>query len=175
MAKADGMKKHILLSRADAEAFLYMESRLLDEDRLEEWLDLYTPDGIYWLPSDEQADPDIETSIIHDDDLQRRKRIFQLRQRHLAQDPRSRTIHLISNVEVEADQPDGTAVRCNMLIMEMRPGDHQRLQPGLAEPRTFGARCLYRLRRIDDGWRIALKQVTLINRDLPLRNISFIL
>jgi 3-phenylpropionate/cinnamic acid dioxygenase small subunit len=174
MGKADAMTQTALLTHAGAEAFLYAEARLIDEDRLEDWLKLFTADGIYWIPSDESDDPDIETSIIHDDGLQREKRVYQLRQKHLAQDPRSRTIHFISNVEAESAMT-GTEIRCNLLVMEMRPGDHQGLQPGLAEPRVFAARCRYRLRHEDGVWRMVLKQVILINRDLPLQNISFIL
>ena len=167
-----------LLSRHEAEDFLFREARLLDEDRLEEWLTLFTDDGIYWVPSDESIDPDTETSIIYDDSRQREKRIFQLRNKHLAQDPPSRTIHYITNVEVvEIEHPDEVQVHCNTLISEMRPGDHQDLQKGLAEPRVLAGRCIYRLRQQenDDAWRIAMKQVLLIDRDLPLQNITFIL
>lgn len=164
------------LNRSAAEDLLYVEAQLIDEDKLEQWLQLFTTDGIYWVPSDETADPEVETSIIHDDTLQREKRIFQLRNKHLAQDPRSRTVHLVSNVQVfPGDKPDEVIIHCNQLITEMRPGDHQYLQSGLGQPRTFAARCKYIVRQTNGEWRIALKQVLLINRDLPLENISFIL
>jgi len=164
------------LSHAEAEAFLYLEARLIDEDRLEQWLELFTDDGIYWIPSDESIDPDIETSIIHDDVPQLEKRIFQLRNNHLAQTPRSRTVHCISNVEVENGASAETRiVRCNLIIYEMRPGDHQQLQAGLAQTRTFAGRCRYTLVQQNDAWYIAFKQINLINRDLPLENITFIL
>ena len=172
------MSAHAPLTRAEAEAFLYAEARLIDEDRLEDWLKLFTADGIYWIPSYEEADPEVETSIIHDDGHQREKRVYQLRQHHLAQDPRSRTIHFISNVElmdVDGGAGDEAEVYCNLLIHEMRPGDHQGLQPGLAHPRAFAARCRYRLRRENDAWRISIKKILLIDRDLPLQNITFIL
>src|SRR5262245_4313145 len=65
----------------------------------EMWLGLFAADGIYWLPIDEQADPEREPSIIYDDATQRAKRVFQLRQgSHYAQVPPSRTVHVISNV-----------------------------------------------------------------------------
>lgn len=164
------------MNRAGAEDFLYHEVRLIDEDRLEDWLTLFTADGIYWIPSDEAANPDYETSIIHDDKLQLEKRIYQLRNKHLAQDPRSRTVHFVTNVQLD---PDGDAnrvtIHCNQLIHEMRPGDHQLLQSGLGKQRSFAARCIYILRKDQDHWRIAKKMVLLINRDLPLENISFIL
>jgi len=176
MGEADDMTFTTLLTRSEAEEFLYKEVRLIDEDRLEEWLTLFTPDGIYWIPSDENTDPEIETSIIHDDVLQLEKRIFQLRNRHLAQDPRSRTIHLVSNIEVEAGaSATESVIRCNTIIYEMRPGDHQQLQSGLADQRTFVGRCLYKLCQQGSDWQISHKRINLINRDLPLENISFIL
>jgi 3-phenylpropionate/cinnamic acid dioxygenase small subunit len=169
-------QQHLSLSRAEAEAFLYAEARLLDEGRLEEWLQLFTADGLYWIPIDADADPARETSIMYDDAEQREKRVYQLRHGHLAQDPPSRTLHFISNVAIGDKAADGEArLYCNMLVYEMRPGDHQQLQHGLGEPRILAARCGYRLRREGGAWRIAFKQVTLVDRDLPLQNITFIL
>ncbi|MFT5349460.1 MAG: 3-phenylpropionate/cinnamic acid dioxygenase small subunit [Gammaproteobacteria bacterium] len=165
-----------LLSIAEAEAFVFMEARLIDDNKLEEWLTLFTDDGIYWIPSDESAEPESETSIIYDNTRQREKRIYQLRNKHLAQDPLSRTIHFITNIEVEeTESPTEVLLRCNTLIYEMRPGDHQQLQKGLATPRAIACRCCYHLRQSEETWRIAMKQVNLINRDLPLQNITFIL
>ena len=164
------------MTRQEAEDFLYMEARLLDEDRLEDWLGLFTSDGMYWLPIDEEDDPERQASVIHDDPLQREKRVHQLRQgARYSQLPASRTIHYLSNVEVEP-APDGEAhLRCNVLILELRPGDHQALQRGLGNQRALAGRCFYRLVPQDGGWRIALKKVLLIDRDMPLYNLTFIL
>ena len=164
------------MTRQEAEDFLYMEARLLDENRLEEWLGLFTSDGMYWLPIDEEDDPERQASVIHDDPLQREKRVHQLRQGpRYSQLPASRTIHYLSNVEVEA-APDGEAhLRCNVLILELRPGDHQALQRGLGNQRALAGRCFYRLVFRNGGWRIALKKVLLIDRDMPLYNLTFIL
>ena len=164
------------MTRQEAEDFLYMEARLLDEDRLEDWLGLFTSDGMYWLPIDEEDDPERQASVIHDDPLQREKRVHQLRQgARYSQLPASRTIHYLSNVEVEP-APDGEAhLRCNVLILELRPGDHQATQKGLGNQRALAGRCFYRLVSQDGGWRIALKKVLLIDRDMPLYNLTFIL
>ena len=43
------------LSAADAAAFLYREARLLDERRYDEWLALFTEDGLYWAPTEDDA------------------------------------------------------------------------------------------------------------------------
>lgn len=164
------------MTRAEAEDFIYAETRLIDEDLLEGWLELFTEDGVYSIPADESANPEYETSIIHDDRLQLEKRIYQLRNKHLAQEPRSRTVHFVTNVQVESGtNAHEVIVRCNQLIHEMRPGDHQLLQAGLGSPRSFAARCEYTLRDDKGDWHIARKRMLLINRDHPLENISFIL
>ncbi len=38
------------------EAFLVHEARLLDERRFEDWLDLFTDDGWYWVPIEPDQD-----------------------------------------------------------------------------------------------------------------------
>ena len=164
------------MTREEAENFLYMEARLLDEDRLEEWLTLFTADGIYWLPIDEEDDPERQASVIYDDPLQREKRVHQLRQgARYSQLPASRTIHYLSNVEVEPGPDGGVNLRCNVLILELRPGDHQAIQKGLGNQRALAGRCLYRLVSQEGSWRIALKKVLLIDRDMPLYNLTFVL
>ena len=164
------------MTREEAENFLYMEARLLDEDRLEEWLTLFTADGIYWLPIDEEDDPERQASVIYDDPLQREKRVHQLRQgARYSQLPASRTIHYLSNVEVEPGRDGEVHLRCNVLILELRPGDHQAIQKGLGNQRALAGRCLYRLVSQEGSWRIALKKVLLIDRDMPLYNLTFVL
>jgi benzoate/toluate 1,2-dioxygenase beta subunit len=37
-------------SQHDVEQFLYRQSELLDTKRWQDWIDLFTPDGIYWMP-----------------------------------------------------------------------------------------------------------------------------
>ena len=45
------------LSRTEAEDFLYHEADLLDRREFDQWLTLFTEDGIYWLPMDDDDDP----------------------------------------------------------------------------------------------------------------------
>jgi 3-phenylpropionate/cinnamic acid dioxygenase small subunit len=162
------------LTRQEAEAFLFKEARLLDERRLEEWLELFTADGIFWIPIEDDADPGTQPSILFDDTMLRAQRVYQLlHTSHYCQMPPSRTIHMLSNIEVEEGAgPDEAIVRCNLVVFELRTGDHR--QNGLGEYRSFAGRCEYRLRR-DGEWRIALRKVLLIDRDLPIYNLSFVL
>ena len=163
-------------TREQAEAFLYHEVRLLDEGDLEKWAELFTDDGIYWMPLGAGKDHATEPAILCDNAQNRAMRVRQLMHyTHLAQDPPSRLIHFISNVEVEdTSVAEEVLVRCNTLIHELRPGDFQALQIGLGNQRAIAARCEYRLRRPGD-WRIAEKKILLINRDLPVSNLTCVL
>lgn len=162
-------------SRTEAEDFIYKEVRFLDDRRFEEWLKLFTDDGLYWIPLDDSADPEKEPSVLYDDSITRRQRVYQLlHQPHYSQMPPSRTIHFTSNVEFNAgDNDDTSLLHCNFAVFELRPGDPR--QFGLGDQNTLVGRCEYHLRYIDGQWRIALKKFIMMNRDLPLRNLSFIL
>jgi 3-phenylpropionate/cinnamic acid dioxygenase small subunit len=158
----------------EAERFLVAEARLLDERRFEEWEALFADDGVYWLPIDPDADPARTVAIIYDDRQRLRERVYRLTKTPvLDQNPASRTIRLVSNVEVaDGGGPDEAVVHCRQLIAEMRPGGPG--QQGLNAPRFFAARCEYRLRRIEGAWRIALKKVVLLTSDAPQYNLTFI-
>jgi ethylbenzene dioxygenase subunit beta len=162
----------------EAQRLLFTEARLLDERRFEEWLDLFTDDGIYWLPmhqdEEEALDPATSISIIYDDAERRAERVYRtLHTPVLDQSPPSRTVHFVSNVEVDQEMVDGAArVRCVQMIAEMRPGGPG--QAGLGDPRWFAARCEYRLKRDAKGWRIGLKKMSLIDSDRPLYNLTFV-
>lgn len=162
------------LTRGDAERLLFTEARLLDEWRLSEWLELFTPDCRYWVPCLVE-DPEHEPSLIYDDRGRMEERIYRLTETPAhAQSPPSRTQHNITNVEALAgDGPETAVVRCNVVIYEQRPGDPA--QVGLGAPRSFAGRCEYRLRRTEGRWRIALKKVDLLDRELPQYNLTFII
>ena len=57
-------------TQREVEQLLYHQAEVLDERRWEEWLDLFTEDGIYWMPAspDQQTgegQPNIFLSLIH--------------------------------------------------------------------------------------------------------------
>src|SRR5207245_7019140 len=92
------------LTGSDAERFLFAEARLLDERRFDEWESLFSEDGSYWVPIDPAKEPGQGISIISDDRKRLHERVFRLTQTPvLDQNPPSRTMRLVSNVEVEAD------------------------------------------------------------------------
>jgi len=162
------------MTRDEAEAFLYREAQLLDERRFEEWLELFTEDGIYWLPIDDGADPKRRVSLIHDDAQRRRERVFRLLHTEPpSQYPPSRTQHFVANVRVEDGTNGEAVVRSAQMICEMRAGDHR--QFGLGDQRSFAASGEHRLRRENGAWRIAVKKLVLLNRDVQVPNLTFLL
>ena len=162
------------MTRADAEAYLYREARLIDERRFDDWLRLFAEDGVYWLPIDDRAGPTDHLSLIYDDDLRRRERVYRLTKTAFpAQTPPSRTQHFVSNVEVVEDVGGEVVIRSAQIVYELRSGDDRQYEIG--RQRAFAARCEHRLRDDGAGWRLTLKRMVLLNRETAIPNLTFLL
>ena len=159
------------LTRQDAEDFLYREAALLDDGRLDDWLALFADDGRYRLPIGSGDDP-LEPALVDDDRARLAERVFRLTstQAH-AQLPPSQTVHDVHNVRLE-ELPDGDVlVGCNLTVHEVRIGGPE--QVGLGRLRSFPGRAVYVLTP-GPPVRIRAKTVHLLERELPLPNIAFI-
>ena len=156
------------VQRDSVRRFLEREARLLDEHRLQDWLALFAPECVYWIPATPEAgDPRAEITVTFDDRRRLEDRVFRLEtDAAWSQQPVSRTSRMISNVELFAGPSDGEAMaRSVFLTTEFRQG----------ETRRFAGWNGYRLRAERDGWLIVAKQVNLIDCDQNLRNPSIIL
>jgi 3-phenylpropionate/cinnamic acid dioxygenase small subunit len=148
--------------------FLEQEARLLDQDRLEDWLGLFARECAYWVPATPGGgDPRREVAISFDDRRRIEDRIYRLRTGYAwSQKPKSRTVRMVSNVEVfRADRDDARMVRSNFLISEFRG----------FEVRFLSGWCGHRFVRRADRWEIQIRQVNLIECDQNLRNPSIVL
>ncbi len=59
--------------------FVISEARMIDERRFPEWLDLFTEDGIYWMPLEpDQEEEHLTTSLMYEDRLLLRTRVQRL-------------------------------------------------------------------------------------------------
>ena len=95
----------ILFTRSEIEEFLFDEAALLDEWRLEEWLALMAPDARYLVPPLDAPDADHRDTLflIADDRRTLASRVRQLLSGTTwAENPRSRTRRLITNVRLLA-------------------------------------------------------------------------
>jgi len=149
--------------RPVVEQFLYHEARLLDHGRLDEWLALFTDDATYWIPLQrDQTDPLTTSSIVYDDRrlLEVRIRQFQHPRAH-ARMPAPRTVHQVSNVQVEQAEGDRLRVGSTLVLLEYR----------LERQRVWGALVEHRLWRTADGFRIAGKRIDLVNSEAELDGI----
>ena len=156
------------------DTLILRECRLLDQGLLDEWLQLYTQDAIYWLPIDENADPLNESSIVYDNRQRLEMRVEQfVRQKRVSQAPGSQSMRMVSNLDVAEQGEDQASARFSMLVLEVRSGDWR--QQGLGETRMFPGHCTLQLRREDGQWRIASKTFVLLNRKQPIVGMSFIL
>jgi len=159
------------LTRQEAEDFLYREATLLDDGRLDEWLALFTDDGRYRLPIASEDD-EVEPALVDDDRERLEERVFRLTstQAH-AQLPPSQTVHAVHNVQVEELSDGEVLVRCNLVVHEVRVGGPE--QVGLGRLRVLPARAAYVL-RLGPPLLVRSKTVYLLERELPLQNIAFI-
>jgi 3-phenylpropionate/cinnamic acid dioxygenase small subunit len=149
------------------EQFLYHEARLLDSQKYEEWLELFTDDATYWVPLEQgQKDPYQTSSIIHDDRTLLELRVKQIRHpRAHARQPVARTVHQISNVMPLGEANGELRVGSAMTVVEFR-SEKQRL---------YGALVEHRLRRRGDTFQIAHKRVDLVNSEAELDGIAILL
>ena len=146
--------------------FVVAEARLLDEQRFEEWLELFTDDGFYWMPLvPGQQDARLHASLLYEDKLLLKVRIERLAgQRTFSQQPRSRCHHLLQMPAVEArdDAAGRYTVRTAFHYVVTRL-DAQTLYAGWAT---------HHLVQQDGALRIQLKRVDLVNCDAAFGNLQ---
>jgi len=168
------------LTRA-VEQFLYREARLLDERRFHEWLELLTDDIRYWMgsrtnryPKSSKAlailDPDryVEDDMTREDELaildEDKQTLGQRVGMAWAEDPPSRSRHLITNIEVEpGDAANEVKVYSNFMVYRSRAETEQDFYVGARRDV---------LRRVAGAWKIAGRKITLDQNVLLAKNVS---
>ena len=161
----------VITDAADRDRFRILierEARLLDQLNFDDWLAMYSPECIYWVPGTPDAgDPRREIAMSFDDRRRMEDRIYRLRTGYAwSQAPKSRTVRLITNVEVfAAKRGAARMVRSNFLISEFR----------VDGTRTLAGWCGHRFVEHDGRWLIAVRQVNLIDCDQNLRNPSIVI
>jgi len=118
MASAEHVALH-----SEVEAFLYEEAELLDNWQLMEWAALFTEDAIYRAPAldDPTRDPANSVFLINDDLPRIKSRARQLLgDTAWAENPRSMTRRLITNVRVVSLEGDTIRATANFFIQRSR-------------------------------------------------------
>jgi 3-phenylpropionate/cinnamic acid dioxygenase small subunit len=154
------------MTEAAITRFLYREARLLDEKRWDEWHDLFTEDGHYWVPlTRDQPDADLHTSLAYEDKLLLRLRIERLRRRPPSQHPQSWSQHVLQTPEIDAETNDAWRTRTAFHYAEAR-GDTMQMYTGVV---------WHELVREAGLLRIRLKRINLLNCDAALPSIQLFL
>ena len=138
------------------EQFLYRQAELLDTKNWKGWIDLFADDGVYWMPPEPSYKTWEGTVAIFAEDKNlmnvRRKRV--LHPDAWSQRPLWETNHVVSNVIIESEKPNGDVqVRSRFHMMELRRDD----------VRHFAGRYLHQLKKTKDGYRIKLQRVDMTN------------
>jgi 3-phenylpropionate/cinnamic acid dioxygenase small subunit len=170
----------------EVEQFLYREARLLDERRFHEWLELFTDDVRYWMPgrsnrypkgskaivildpdryTDEELTKEDELAILDETKETLGRRIARLETGMAwAEDPPSRTRHMISNIEVEpGDAASELKVFSNFMVYRSRSETEQDFYVGARQDV---------LRHVDGAWKIARRKIILDQNVLLAKNVS---
>ncbi len=136
--------------------FIYHEARLLDERRWQEWLDLWTDEGMYWIPQVHgQESPFDHISLCWDNKMLRELRMRTLENPHnWAQQPITHTNRVVGSIMIDGTDADGfLIVRSAFHLTEWRKGD----------ARHLAGSYIHKLTPAGDSWKIHLKQVNLVN------------
>lgn len=151
--------------------FLAREAELADRHQYDDWLRLWSPDGVYWVPSnDDDYDPAEHVSIIYDDYDRLQERCFRLSVGGAhSQEPASRLCRVVGNVQLlsgeDAAGKGRVQVAATMVLVELRAGLKN----------VYAARLEYQLVDTGDSFLIARKKVQLLDNDEPLGNLTFLL
>jgi 3-phenylpropionate/cinnamic acid dioxygenase small subunit len=149
--------------------FVLREARLLDEQRFEEWLDLFDEDGRYWMPLEwGQADPRLTSSLMYEDKLLLKIRVERLKgNRTFSQKPKSRCHHLVQVPQL--DRRDEAA----NLYVTWTPMHY--VETRFDEQSFFAAWATHHLTVVDGKIRIKLKRVDLVNCEAAFGSIQLFL
>jgi 3-phenylpropionate/cinnamic acid dioxygenase small subunit len=156
--------------------FYIREAWLLDERKLKDWLDLLTDDVLYFMPrrknvprreAHRELTPLGDLAILEED-----KRYLEMRVARLdtgmawAEDPPSRTRHLIGNLEAAPLENGEVEARTAFLVYRSHLETDHQLLSGCREDL---------LRKVDGAWKVARRTIVLDANVLLDKNLSVFL
>ena len=145
----------------EVEALLYRQSEALDNKAWKAFIDLFAPDGMYWMPpAPHYTTWDGAPSIFAEDRDMMTVRMKRVTHPHAwSQQPEWGTNHVVSNVVVEKIDPKSgdVHVRSRFHMVELRRD----------ELRHFAGSYRHHLKRTKDGLRIKLQRVDMVNAQAP--------
>jgi 3-phenylpropionate/cinnamic acid dioxygenase small subunit len=156
--------------------FYIREAWLLDERQFKEWVDLFTDDVLYFMPRRKNVPrreshrelTELGDLAIFEED----KRYLQMRVARLdtgmawAEDPPSRTRHMIGNLEAELLENGEVRAKTAFLVYRSHLETDHQLLSGYREDV---------LRKVDGAWKVAKRTIVLDANVLLDKNLSVFL
>ena len=139
----------------EVEQFLYRQAELLDGKDWQAWIDLFAPEGVYWMPPEPSHTTWEGMPAIFAED----RNLMVVRMKRLlhpdawSQRPLWETNHVVSNVIVEKGGKDEVRVRSRFHMLELRRDD----------VRHFAGRYRHTLKKTAKGLAIKLQRVDMAN------------
>lgn len=145
------------------EQFLYRQCEILDGRRWDDWLALFAEDGRYWMPANEdQETGEGLPNIFYEDDYLMDMRIRRLEHPYAhSQNPKNQMSHVVSNVIIEEEDETSVIARSKFVVVEYRNDDQ----------RYFAGKYRHHLIKADDGFRIKLQRVDIVNAEGPFEYV----
>ena len=170
----------------EIEQFLYREARMLDDRKFHEWLETLTDDIRYWMPvrsnrypvnskaisildgsryEENEISKEGELAIMDEDKDSLTRRVDRLDTGMAwAEDPPSRTRHIVSNVELEPGPNESELKVYSNFIMYRTRGETEV---------DFYVGCREDILRKEGGqWKVAYRKIVLDQTVLLAKNVS---
>lgn len=171
--------EHLLLQR-EVEDFLYAEAELIDARRFDDWLALLTDDFRIFMPitrnvrydqSDREKTRERADIAWFDEGKETiRQRVLQIATGlHWAEEPRSRTVHMISNVRLIDTPPEEAGSRTvtvasAFMVYRNRGQDETDYM--------IGRRKDVLIKTAEEGWKVRRREVDLAQSVLLSKNLT---
>ena len=160
----------------EIEQFLYVEAQLLDNQEFDQWFELLADDLHYYMPtrytrtkraSGQEFSSHDEVALFDED---KQSMLTRIRRLHTgmawAEEPASRTRHMVSNVQIHPTDKDGELeVDCSFMLYRSRLERDVDIFVG-------GRRDLLRRVETPTGWQIVKRTIALDQATVLASNLS---
>lgn len=140
------------------------ETACLNNDDLDSWISLFTDDGHYWMPLEEEhADPEKHDSLVYDN-----RALMAMRKYNLgnplspSMQVKVRSVRILSDIEIRMVDESDDEVDVSAFVIAVI---HQQ------QKNYYAGKLSYRLVNSDNGLKIKMKRVDLVDADAPLDSI----
>ena len=141
------------------EQFLFYQSELLDQKQWAAYIDLFSPEGTYWMPVTPEQTEWLDSPSIFAED----RRMMEIRMGRVqhpnawSQAPQWGTSHVVGNVVIESANDSDIRVRSRFQMIELRRD----------QLRHFAGTYRHTLQQAGEDFKIILQRVDLLNGQAP--------